>query len=93
MALAGGCMTVKKTSPNGKFQPGNKASKGVPNKVTADLKSMILEALDRNGGVAYLAEQADENPTAFLTLVGKVLPMTIGGEQGTSGKLVVRWET
>ena len=82
---------------SGAFQPGHKKSKGrpkgVPNKVTADLKSMILEALDRKGGVAYLAEQADENPTAFLTLVGNVLPMTIGGEHGTSGKWVVRWET
>lgn len=82
---------------SGAFQPGHKKSKGrpkgVPNKITTNLKSMILEALDRKGGVAYLAEQADENPTAFLTLVGKVLPMTIGGEQGTSGKLVVRWET
>lgn len=79
----------------GQFGAGRKGGrpKGTPNKVTADLKTMILEALEQKGGVRYLAEQADENPTAFLTLVGKVLPMTIGGDQGTSGKLVVRWET
>jgi hypothetical protein len=87
---------VKKTksNPASRFPgPGPGRPKGMPNKVTADLKSMILKALDDKGGADYLARQADENPTAFLTLVGKVLPMTIGGEQGTSGKLVVRWET
>jgi hypothetical protein len=40
---------------------------------------MILGALNNKGGVDYLMKQADENPTAFLTLVGKVLPMTVAG--------------
>ena len=52
-------------------------TKGVPNKVTKELKEMILGALDDAGGQAYLAKQAEENPNAFLTLVGKVLPMTV----------------
>ena len=51
--------------------------KGVPNKITADLKGMILSALDAVGGQKYLVEQAKENPTAFLTLVGKVLPKEV----------------
>lgn len=51
--------------------------KGVPNKITADLKGMILFALDDVGGQKYLVEQAKENPTAFLTLVGKVLPKEV----------------
>ena len=51
--------------------------KGVPNKITADLKVMILSALDDVGGQKYLVEQAKENPTAFLTLVGKVLPKEV----------------
>lgn len=50
-------------------------AKGTPNKTTGAVKEMILEALDRSGGVDYLIRQADENPTAFMTLVGKVLPM------------------
>ena len=33
---------------------------------------MILGALDDAGGQAYLMRQAEENPTAFLTLIGKV---------------------
>jgi len=36
---------------------------------------MILEALTQAGGVEYLALQATENPQAFLSLLGRVLPM------------------
>lgn len=41
---------------------------------------MILGALDGVGGEAYLQRQADENPSAFLTLIGKVLPSEIKAE-------------
>ncbi len=60
--------------------------KGTPNKTTATLKEMILGALDRKGGVDYLIEQAGSNPTAFLTLVGKVLPLQVDAEH--SGEIV-----
>jgi hypothetical protein len=36
--------------------------------------SRVLAALAAKGGQKYLEKQADENPTAFLTLLGKVLP-------------------
>lgn len=55
-------------------------AKGVPNKTTKALKDMILSALDTAGGEQYLAQQAAENPTAFLTLIGKVLPMQLVGD-------------
>ena len=54
--------------------------KGTPNKVTKQLKELILGALDDAGGQAYLMRQAEENPTAFLTLIGKVLPTTLSGD-------------
>ena len=54
--------------------------KGVPNKVPADIKAMVLAALDKAGGVDYLQRQATENPTAFMTLVGKVLPLQLSGQ-------------
>ncbi len=38
---------------------------------------MILTALDRAGGVGYLTQQAKSNPTAFLSLLAKVLPHEI----------------
>ena len=46
------------------------------------LKDMILGALSDAGGQAYLARQAEENPGPFLTLVGKVLPLTVAGNMG-----------
>jgi hypothetical protein len=56
--------------------------KGTPNKVNADLKEMILGALSDVGGRDYLALRAKDTPAAFLTLVGKVLPMQLAGEGG-----------
>jgi hypothetical protein len=61
---------------------GGGSRKGIPNKVTADLKGMILGALDDAGGQQYLAQQAISSPGAFLTLVGKVLPMQLTGAGG-----------
>ncbi len=59
--------------------------KGTPNKLTAQLKEMILEAADRAGGeggtVAYLTNQATANPGPFMALLGKVLPMQIAGDE------------
>lgn len=59
---------------------GKGRKKGVPNKVTGQLKDMILGALSDAGGQAYLARCANENPTAFLALVGKVLPLQVTGK-------------
>jgi hypothetical protein len=53
--------------------------KGTPNKLTGDVKGMILAALDAAGGADYLHKQASKNPVAFMVLVGKVLPMQIAG--------------
>ena len=58
--------------------------KGVTNKINKELKEMILGALSDNGGQAYLARQAEENPNAFMTLLGKVLPMTISNPDGSN---------
>lgn len=65
--------------------------KGIPNKVTKELKDMILSALDGAGGVGYLQERAADPRTAsaFLTLVGKVLPMTVQGS-GPDGSHVFK---
>jgi hypothetical protein len=54
--------------------------KGTPNKVTAELKTMILDALDGAGGVEYLEGLAQSHPPAFASLLGRVLPMTVSGD-------------
>lgn len=68
--------------------------KGTPNKVTVALKEAILRALedaDKGGSIGYLTRQANENPAAFMTLVGKVLPTQVTGEDG--GPLQVLFRT
>lgn len=46
-------------------------------KVTKDIKWQTLIALDMVGGAKYLARQAEKNPSAFLALLGKILPTQI----------------
>jgi hypothetical protein len=69
--------------------------KGIPNKVTGELKAMILQALDNAGGVEYLERKANDPRTAaaFLSLIGKVLPMTVAGDPDQPLELVFRWKS
>lgn len=78
--------------PKGQPRPAKGGRKaGTPNKVTKELKDMILGALDEAGGQKYLQGQADANPTAFLTLLGKVLPSEIKGA-GANGEHLTKIE-
>lgn len=64
--------------PKGKPRPPNSGrAKGVPNKVTGDIRAMIAGALEDVGGRDYLVEQARENPQAFMTLVGRTVPKDV----------------
>jgi hypothetical protein len=63
--------------------------KGTPNKVNADIKGMVLEALHAKGGAQYLIDQAELNPVAFMGLVGKVLPMTVTSDPDSPVKIVL----
>jgi len=74
-------MEPKITTKFGKGNPGK--PKGAVNKSTKELKEMILGALEQSGGVDYLVERANDPRTAsaFLALIGKVLPMTIAGDK------------
>jgi hypothetical protein len=59
-------------------KPANSGRKrNVSNKITHDIREMIRAALDKAGGVKYLVAQAEQNPAAFLTLVGKIIPTQI----------------
>lgn len=67
--------------------------KGTPNKTTAVLKDAILlaaeQAGDKGGLVGYLKTQATSNPQSFLPLLGKVLPLQIGGDPDSPVKHAV----
>ena len=76
----------------GTFKKGDPRAgrpKGVPNKISGELKDMILTALSNKGGVTYLERQADESPNAFLGLVGKILPLQVTGEDGKAVPVAV----
>ena len=75
----------KGTIPGGsKTNMGKGRAKGSENRYQADIKEMIIKALNNAGGVKYLTAQAHKNPAVFLGLVGKVLPMTIQGPGGSA---------
>lgn len=67
--------------------------KGSLNKTTALLKDAILMAAQKAGGdgedgiTNYLLGQAGDNPVAFMSLLGKVLPMQVTGEDGDAIKI------
>lgn len=64
---------------------------GSLNKLSGDLKEMILEAMNRCGGIDYLQRQAEENPKTFLLLLGRVLPLQVTGDADNPIQQVIRW--
>jgi hypothetical protein len=81
--------------PRGGSAPGERRGgrqRGTPNKLTGDLRGMILGALEDAGGRAYLTHQAHENPVAFLSLIGKVLPLQVAGHDGGKLEVEFRWK-
>lgn len=62
---------------------------GSRNKLSSDIRQMVREALDLAGGSAYLLRQADENPTAFMALVGKIIPKELDAK--VQAEMIVNW--
>ena len=62
--------------------------KGAKNKTTTAVKEMVLTALSNVGGIEYLERQAEDNPTAFMTLVGKVIPLQVAGDEDNPLRVV-----
>lgn len=78
-------MSEEKQTPKiGQGRPGPGRPKGVPNRTTTLLKDAILQAATEAGGpeglVGYLKFAAADSPSAFMSLLGKVLPMQIVGD-------------
>ena len=65
--------------------------KGSLTKTTVMLKEAILKAAEEAGGpegtVGYLKQQAKENPTAFMGLLGKVLPTQVANDDDSEFKI------
>jgi len=85
--------------PFKKGQSGNPTGKpkGATNHVNRELKLAILVAAElvgdklpggAGGLVGYLQHLARSNESAFATLLGKVLPLQVSGEEG--GPVVIK---
>jgi|SRR5215472_4749190 len=77
---------------HGGYRPGSGRPKGAPNKNSQQIRDMIIGALQQVGGTEYLARQALENPSSFLTLVGKVLPMQVVGDENKPLSIRFIWD-
>jgi len=79
-------------SSRGGAREGAGRPKGSLDKGNAILREMILEALDKSGGVDYLVSKAESHPQAFMGLIGKVLPLQVTGEEGKDIQISVQWQ-
>jgi hypothetical protein len=88
-------MEEQPTEEPNRGNAGKGRPKGSVNKATKAIKEMILQALDEahpDGGVAYLKKQANEQPVAFMSLIAKVMPTQLTGEDGGAIQVTaIRW--
>ncbi len=69
----------KRGPPPGTPRVGGR-QKGTPNKLTGDVKASIVAAFDEVGGKDFLVQLAKDDPKTFCSLVGKVVPLSVGGD-------------
>jgi hypothetical protein len=82
-----------KVSGKGGARPGAGRPKGSLDKGNALIRELICQALDEVGGVEYLKTTAQSHPTAFLALVGKVMPIQVeGGDNPIKHSIKVSFE-
>lgn len=85
-------MAEKQTRKNGRVgdgTPGPGRKKGVPNKLTMEIKDAIKQAFDEVGGVEYLKRVAVEEPKVFCALISKIVPAEIAGTLTHKGETVI----
>lgn len=70
---------------------GKGRAKGSQNKITKTIKEAIEESFIEVGGAAYLVRMANEEPVAYMGLLGKVLPTQVKLE--TKEPITVVFET
>lgn len=86
-------MQAQQPINTGKFGKGNPGRpKGTKNKDAALIRDMVAQALTKVGGVEYLAARAEDPRTAaaFLSLVGRVIPVQVTGDGGGAVQHAIR---
>lgn len=56
---------------------GGGSRKGIPNKVTAEVREAIQNAFVKAGGEDYLVKVAKKSPAVFCKLLGMTLPKDV----------------
>ena len=55
---------------------------GSPNKLTRNMREIIMVAFTKAGGCDYLVRQSKEEPKAFMALLGRVVPQEVSVHLG-----------
>jgi hypothetical protein len=76
---------------NGGRRPGAGRKKGVPNRLTANVKACIMAAFADAGGKDYLVKLAKTDPRTFCMLLGKILPTQVTGDENEPVKIQFSW--
>jgi len=85
-------MTISKIVKNSAKPKPPAAGKGRPpgsaNKITKSIRESIEAAFQGVGGVDFLMRQAEENPQAFMTLLGKIIPSQVQADVTSNGRSI-----
>jgi hypothetical protein len=63
-----------------------------PNSLTVNARDSIWKVFHDLGGVRHMKAWAEENPTEFYKLYGKLVPTQVTGEEGGPVKITVEWQ-
>jgi hypothetical protein len=80
---------------NGNIKAGPGRPRGVPNKFSGDLKKAILAAFNGahpQGLSAWVCEQAEDNPTSAMALLGRLIPVSMEGEIDHTHTVTIKFE-
>lgn len=81
-------MSEPKQGESRRGNAGKGRRAGSRNKLTATVKEAIETAFNNVGGHEYLERMAEDEPKAFLALLGKVIPQQVNANLGlTAGML------
>ena len=78
---------TKLSTGRGGKRTGAGRPKGSIDKGNAAIRELIAMALHELGGVEYLKSTAMSHPAAFLSLIGKTMPLQVTGEGGGAVKM------
>lgn len=62
--------------------------KGTPNKLTASIKTAVLEVFNARGGVEQMTAWASQNETAFYMIASKLIPHEVVGPGADGAHLI-----